>query len=271
MAFRLLSTSLAMFASSLVASAQLPVIRLYALSPAGGKSGTTFDVMVSGADLDELTALRFSDTNITARPKIGAETGLAEPNKFLVTIASNALPGSCEVRAVGRFGISNSRAFTIGVYNELVEGADNHATTSPMEVAVGTTVNAQADANAFDYFRFPATKGQRILIECRARVIDSRMEPLMVLYDSAGRELDRARNRELINFVAPENGTNVLKVSDLLYRGGSEYFYRLTLHSGPRIEFILPPSAVAGTTNKHTIYGWNLPGGTPATNIAMRD
>jgi len=269
MAFRLLSTSLAMFAGILVTSAQLPVIRLHTVLPAGGQAGTTFEVTVSGADSDELTGLRFTDTNITARPKVVAETGLVEPNKFLLTIASNALRGSCEVRAVGRFGISNPRAFTVGIYNEVVERGDNHAATSPMDVAVGTTINAQADANAFDYFRFTASKGQRVLIECHARVIDSRMEPLMVLYDRAGRELDRARNHELINFVAAENGTNVLKVSDLLYRGGPEYFYRLTLHSGARIEFILPPSAVAGTTNKHTIYGWNLPGGTPVTNTAV--
>ncbi|MGH8526995.1 MAG: hypothetical protein ACREXY_23155, partial [Gammaproteobacteria bacterium] len=54
------------------------------------------------------------------------------------------------------------------------------------------------------------------------------------------------------------------------YRGGSEYFYRLTIHAGPRVEFVMPPSAPAATTNRHTIYGCNLAGGAPATNMTLR-
>jgi hypothetical protein len=270
MAFRILLTSLAMFAGILAASAQLPVARLHAVSPAGGQIGSTFEVSISGADLDGVMDLRFSDTNVTAKAKILSETSLAEPNRFVVTISSNALPGKCEMRAAGRFGVSNPRFFAFGQHGEAAERGDNHTATNAMDMTVGTTVNAQADANAFDYFRFAATKGQRVLIECQARSIDSRMEPLMLLYDGMGREIERARNRDFFVFDAPETGTNVLRVSDLLYRGGSEYFYRLTIQTGPRVEFVMPPSAPAGTTNKHLVYGWNLPGSTPATNMTMR-
>jgi hypothetical protein len=270
MAFRILLTSLAMLAGILAINAQLPVARLYTISPAGGRIASTFEVSLSGSDLDDVTDLLFSDTNVTAKAKTASETGLTEPSRFLVTISSNALPGKCEARAVGRFGVSNPRFFTLGQFAEAAERGDNHSASSAMDVTVGMTVNAQADANAFDYFRFATTKGQRVLIECRARSIDSRMEPLLLLYDGSGREIERARNRDFFVFDAPETGTNVIRVSDLLYRGGSEYFYRLMIHNGPRVEFVLPPSAPAGTTNKHLIYGWNLPGGTPATNMTLR-
>ena len=270
MAFRILLTSLAMLAGILAAGAQLPVARLHSLSPAGGQIGSTFEISLSGADLDDVTDLLFSDTNVTAKAKILGETGLAEPNRFVVTISSNGLPGKCEARAVGRFGVSNPRFFVLGQFGEAAERENNHTATNAMEMTVGTTINAQADANAFDYFRFAATKGQRVLIECRARSIDSRMEPLMLLYDGTGRELEHARNRDFFVFDVPETGTNVLRVSDLLYRGGPDYFYRLTIHAGPRVEFVMPPSAPAGTTNKHIVYGWNLPGSTPATNMTIR-
>lgn len=259
-----------MLAGLMAASAQLPVIRLHTISPAGGQVGTSFEVSLSGADLDDVSELRFTDTNVAAKPKLLGETGLFELNRFVVTISSNALPGSCEVRAVGRFGMSNPRIFAIGQHAELAERGNNHALSDAMDVTLGTTVNAQADANAFDYFRFTTSKGQRVVIESRTGPIDSRMEPFMILYDGAGRELERARNRDLIVFDASDNGTNILRVSDLLYRGGSEFPYRLTIHAGPHVEFVMPPSAQPGTTNKHITYGWNLPEGTPATNMMMQ-
>src|SRR5688572_7931982 len=109
-----------------MAEAQLPVARLLTVFPSGGQIGTTFEVSLSGADLDELAELRFSDTNVSAKAKNHPETGFNEPNKFVVTVSSNALPGLAEVRAVGRFGISNPRAFVIGQWPEAAEKGGNH-------------------------------------------------------------------------------------------------------------------------------------------------
>ena len=102
MAFRILLTSLALLAGILAAGAQLPVARLHSISPAGGQIGSTFEISISGADLDDVTDLLFSNTNVTAKAKILSETGLGDPNRFLVTVSSNALPGKCEARAVSR-------------------------------------------------------------------------------------------------------------------------------------------------------------------------
>src|SRR5687768_6347378 len=137
MAFRILLTSLAMLAGILAINAQLPVARLYAISPAGGRIASTFEVSLSGSDLDDVTDLLFSDTNVTAKAKTASETGLTEPNRFLVTISSNALPGKCEARAVGRFGVSNPRFFTLGQFAEAAERGDNHSASSAMDVTVG--------------------------------------------------------------------------------------------------------------------------------------
>jgi len=39
-------------------------------------------------------------------------------------------------------------------------------------------------------------------------------------------------------------------LSRVLYRGGDDYFYRLTLSTGPRIDFVIPPAGVPGTRTR---------------------
>src|SRR5437667_12025142 len=87
--------------------AQLPVARVLTVFPPGGKVGSQFEVILTGADLDEANQLHFSHTGITAKQKVEETNGL--PGTFLVTIATNVTPGVYEARVVGRFGIANTR------------------------------------------------------------------------------------------------------------------------------------------------------------------
>ena len=259
---------LAAFAAPTSTQAQLPLARLYTLFPPGGKAGTTFEVTVTGADLDDANQLHFSQTNITAKPKLSEKTGEPEANRFLVTIGPDVSPGNYETRVIGRFGVSNPRAFVVGDLPEITSSTTNHAPESATEVALGTVVNGSADANAVDYFRFAARKGQRVLIECQARELDSRMDDMLILYDASGRELERQRRGGLLDFIAPADGRFIVAVSDFIYRGGEEYFYRLTIGAGPHVDFIFPPSGLPGAKSKYTLYGRNLPGGAPAEGLS---
>ncbi len=241
--------------------AQLPAARLSTIFPPGGKAGTTFEVTVTGSDLDDDTQLHFSHANITARQKVADKTGEPEANKFLVTIGADVPPDVYEARVIGRFGVSNPRAYVVGNLPEIPSPATSHAVTSAVEVALGTVVNGRAEANAVDYFKFAARKGQRVLIECLAKEIDSRMDDTLILYDAGGHELERQRRGGLLDFIAPADGQFVLALSDFIYRGGREYFYRLTVGAGPRLDYIFPPSGLPGAKGNYTLYGRNLPGG----------
>src|SRR5437660_1176292 len=99
--------------------AQLPVARLLTVFPPGGKVGNEFEVVLTGADLDEANHLHFSHTGITAKQKLETN-GLPEANKFLVTIGTNVTPGICEARVIGRFGISNPRSFVVSELAEVI-------------------------------------------------------------------------------------------------------------------------------------------------------
>jgi len=100
-----------------LALAELPAARITSVFPAGGKVGSTFTVNVVGSDLDDGSAIYFSQAGITAVPKMKRAVGLdapqPEPNTFVVTIATNVAPGVYDARVVGRFGVSNPRGFEV--------------------------------------------------------------------------------------------------------------------------------------------------------------
>jgi hypothetical protein len=242
--------------------AQLPMARLTGIFPPGGQVHSTVEVALEGQDLDETAELRFSHPGLTAKPKLAEANGQPEPNKFLVTIAPETPEGIYEVRAWGRFGLSNPRAFAVGSLPELIEASANHEASQAQLVALDRTVNGRTDNNAYDYFKFHAAQGQRVLLECLSERLDSRADPVLVLFHATGRELDRSRRAGLLDFTATEEGDYLLRVHDFLYRGGGEYFYRLQFSTGPYVDFVLPPSGLPGTKGSYTLYGRNLPGGT---------
>jgi len=248
--------------------AQLPLARLLTLFPPGGRIGSQFEIVLTGADLDEANQLHFSQTGISAKQKVG-ENGLVEANKFIITIATNVTPGVYEARVVGRFGISNPRSFVVSDLPEVITPTTNSSPANASAIPPGTIINGHSEANAFAFFKFTARKGQRILIECQAREIDSRMDAALILYDAAGKELQRSRGGGLLDFAAPSDGEYHFKLHDFLFRGGDEYFYRLAIGTGPHIDFIFPPSGLPGTKGKYLLYGRNLPGGTPARDLAV--
>src|ERR1043166_4122383 len=85
------------------------------------------------------------------------------------------------------------------------------------------------------------------------------MEPSLLLFDPNEHELERSRHGELLDFTAPANAEFILKVHDTTFRGGDEFFYRLTIGTGPQIDFVLPPAIETGRRAKITAYGRNLP------------
>src|SRR5690348_7851310 len=101
------------------ALAQLPTATLYAIYPPGAKQGTSVDVTVTGANLDDGERLVFSHPGITAQPKMSAvddfhpaPTKMAD--QFTIAIGADVPPGIYEARHIGRYGASNPRSFVVG-------------------------------------------------------------------------------------------------------------------------------------------------------------
>ncbi|HWA98423.1 MAG TPA: PPC domain-containing protein [Pirellulales bacterium] len=255
------------------AVAQLPAAQLYSLVPPGGRQGTEFTVRVAdGVDLDDLRQLVFSHPGIVAKLKPAEPLleGLPpEPStEFVVTIAAEVPIGVYDVRVVGRYGISNPRAFAVGDLPEVTETADNHSQAKAMPVPMNSLVNGFTEPSNVDYFRVDAQAGRRVLIEAWAARLDSRLDATLVLYDSAGRELLRDRNTgdrdPLLDFTAPADGAYVVAIQDAVYAGGVDYFYRLVVQNGPYLDFALPLAGPYGGHAQVTLFGRNLPRSEPS-------
>jgi len=248
------------------APAGMPLSRLSSVFPVGGKRGSTVEVTLRGADLDGSKRLHFSHPGISAVPAGG---------NFTVTIGPEVPLGLHELRAVGRYGVSNPRAFVVGARDETVEKEPNDTPEQATEVALEMTVNGKSERQAdVDYFRFQASKAQRIVIDCSAARIDSKFEGVIVVYDAAGFELERSRRSRrgdpCVDFTVPADGQYLLKVHDGTYRGKDEEFaYRVTLGTGPHLDFILPPCGLPGKESELQLYGRNLPGGEDAPGFTV--
>jgi len=265
--------------TALPALAQLPGARLHTVFPLAAEAGTTRDITLGGADLDDVAELRFSHPGLTAKPKQQPAGPFDDgprttPGVFELTVDEDTPEGAYEVWAVGRYGVSNPRQIVVSRGDEVLEAEPNNersqATLATLEAGLSGRIDGAADV---DWYKVSARKGQRILVRCQAKSLDSRLDPAMTLFDATGRELqslrDAAGHDLVLDLQAPADGDYFVKLHDFVFAGGPEYFYRLTASTRPYLDFAWPPVALAGRRQNHTLYGRNLPGGQPADGIAI--
>ena len=215
----------------------LPAPRLLTTTPMGGQVGTTVEVTITGENAEGADELRFSHPGITAAPKKDTG-GLPVPNQFVVTIAENCPVGIHEARVMTRLGISSSRVFNVGTLPEVLRQTTNTSLETAMPLQVDSICNASMTRQAIDYYSFEARQGQRIVVDCAAQGIDSKLKAVLIVADADGNDLQVERRGGAIDFLVPEVGTYVVKVHDLTYNGGPEYFYRLALQSAAEDEAV---------------------------------
>jgi len=274
---RLLACALAMSLTA-SAAAQLPVTQLTSIFPPGAGPGTTVEVTVGGNDLEDVDKLLFSHPGITAAAKMSTPSEF-EPNlkplagQFTVTIAGDVPPGIYEAIVVGRFGMSNPRQFAVGTLSEIIDGGGNTSPEKAIDLPVGSTVNGRVDQNNYDFLRLNLKQGERVMLDCAAERLDSRLNATLVLLNSSGREIARAKDTvgqdPVLDFTAPAEGAYLVKLYDFVYGGGADYVYRLSASAAPFVDFVFPPSGPAWSSNQYTLYGRNLPGGEPADGLAI--
>lgn len=239
------------FATLSPASAQsvcLPAPRLLTTMPMGGQVGTTFDVAVTGDNIEDAEALHFSHPGVAAVPKRD-DAGQPVPNKFVVTIAADCPVGIYEARVTARLGVSTARAFNVGDLPEVVRSKPNTSLETATSIAVNSITNAAMTTKAVDFYRFEAKQGGRIVVDCAAKGIDSKLKPVLIVADENGADLMVERRGGAIDFTAPKDGVYMVKVHDLTYNGGPHYFYRLALREAAVGETVprLPETQAVGS------------------------
>jgi hypothetical protein len=240
-----------------LARAEFPQPRLDRIFPLGGEAGTQVIVDIAGRDLEEVKTLHFDHPGLTSE--------FVEANKFRICIAQNTPVGTHDVRAVGKWGISASRLFVVSRgLTEIRDTEPNDSLDKAQAVPMNSAISGTSDTNGFDYFRFPAKRGERVTLECRTYSLDSLLRPALKLYDVAGKELARSAPYyygadALLDFVAPADGHFIVSVQDITYSG--DLPYRLTISNRPYVDNAFPPVVAPGQKTNLTLLGRNLPGG----------
>ena len=167
---------------------------------------------------------------------------------------------------------SNELPFAVGTLPEAMANSGATRREKAQKVKLPTTINGRiAHPGDSVFFRVEARAGEEIAVEVIARRLDSPLDSILRLTNSAGKELavnddfeDRgagllthhADSRILFRF--PVKGTYYLQLTDTQRKGGPEYAYRLRIaHPEPDFELRVAPSSLnvrAGNTAPVTVY-----------------
>jgi hypothetical protein len=207
-----------------------------------------------------------------------------------VTVAADAQPGPRELRLVTPRGVTNPLPFHVG---QLAENARKPMATSRLQIlgkeelslrkrpdneveeriTLPCTVNGQIASGEMNRYRFAARKGQHLVLFTAARqlipyiadAVPGWFQPVLTLYDSAGKEVaydddDRFNPDPVILFNVPRDGEYCFAIADALYRGREDFVYRVSIGELPFVTSIFPLGGRAGTQPAMRTSGWNLEG-----------
>jgi len=214
--------------------------------------------------------LRISGTGIKARI-----TGTADPKslRFTVQIDPKADLGERDVRVITKEGVSNRYRFFVGQIPEINEVEPNNDLAHAQPLAsLPILVNGCIDQSDQDFFTFKAKPGQTIVCMAQARsivpyiadAVPGWCDPVLTLSTTSGKVMQtvngfRFNPEPLLVFQPSADDVYVLSIRDVLYRGRSDFIYRLSIGELPVITDVFPLGGRRGTPLPVEIRGVNLP------------
>ncbi len=211
-----------------------------------------------------------------------------------ITISQRAVLGNREIRLNTPAGLSNPLVFQIGEYSEaqarilppdddfnrirnsivnpVLRIPPGTADRTPVSVQLPATLNGQLLPGCVDRFRFPARKGQNLVVIGGARelipyiadAVPGWVQLSVVLLDSHGKELVpsdqwRLTADPVLRFEIPADDDYIVEIADALYRGRDDFIYRVRLGEIPWVTSVFPLGIRAGNRSFIELQGWNLP------------
>ena len=226
------------------ANAQFPTLGLRSISQGLFSPGESYEVRVlESTNGDEISELVFSHDGIRAQAMAGPSKPYLKlesirHGSFRVTVDENVPEGRYEVRAVGRYGLSNPRSILVRRGTKVLsEHASDFGNAAKLDVGTSyfhTTVNRQRNC-----YSIPANSEGSRWIELETRAIDSQLTALVEVMNSKGIVLEScvSGDQSRLRFPVPSTTEDQLyvSVSDMLYRGGASYGYVLRVDEEPKI------------------------------------
>lgn len=235
-----------------MASAQItaPSPTISAVSPLGGKPGTTVELTFKGVELDGAKSILLTSLRDGRARSYPVEQVPAKKGVLAVKLPADAPADLYDIRLMARYGISNPRVFQISAADVVESSGKNSKSDAALAVTPESAIQGTFKAAVPHWFSFAGKKDQRLLGAFIGSGFDVRTSLVGSVYDKSGRELARLRDG-LLDVKLPADGEYKLKINDLMFGVGDDYGYRLSLTTG----------AVVWAAGKEAVYGWNLSGG----------
>ncbi|MCB1236735.1 MAG: PPC domain-containing protein [Verrucomicrobiae bacterium] len=122
-----------------------------------------------------------------------------------------------------------------------------------------------------DYFKFSAKKGERFRFRSYANKIGSPVDTVLYIYDAAGKAIANSDDADgssdsRIDFTAPADGEFVVRMRDMLDRGGEDFVYRIESEPFDPAILVTMPEMIRRDSQYHKQF--NVPkGGYYAMNV----
>jgi hypothetical protein len=235
--------------------------------PFAGMIGTTTDVEFH---LAGKAAPGFWATfPVTAEPVVAPDADVA---RFRLMMPHDAPVGIGALRFMTATGVSSLRLFFIDDIPTTARAENNTTPKNAQPLTLPAAVESDAQPLTNHYYRFAASKGQRVAFEVIAQRLNSRADPIVRLLDSTGRELAYcddtpglgADPRFAHTFAA--DGEYLLELRDANYDGGAEYRYRLRVGDFPAVTVPFP---LAGKRGLQTTFTFEGPGGDRLDSLSV--
>jgi hypothetical protein len=262
--FSVLGLVVAALAISTASAAPPTVTSLY---PPGVQRGQTVEATAAGT-FDTWPPQVWCDRkDVEIKP--GKDKG-----KLSITVAPDAVPGTCWFRLYDDQGAAMLRPLLIGTLPELLEQEPNDDFKKPQALkAAGVTVNGRLEkAGDVDCFAVPLRKGQTLIASLEAnRTLGSPMDGVLQVLSADGFVLQENNDYHGLDpqvvFTVPKDGTYIIRTfafpampdSSVRFAGGELFIYRLTLTTGAFADHAFPLAVAQSEGGKVELVGWNIP------------
>ena len=233
----------------------------------GGATAILFDVPGLSAEVVDMPAPKAAPPT----PKGTRKTALANAVRFKIIARSDAPLGPCEFRLVTPRGASSVGQIVVVADPVIIEDDalnDNPAIGQaiPLPCAVAGVVGKVEDV---DWYTFRPEAGQTVVfslwgnrLEDKIHDLQMHLDPILQLYDEAGRELAANDNHHfadpLLAYTFKSAGVYKIAVRDTSYDGNPNWSYVLQATTGPYAVTAYPMAVKPGASTDLAVTGFNL-------------
>ncbi len=237
--------------------------------PLGGVQGGTVELLVDGQNVSNPSAVAISGEGVRAaivKPEGAPATRVVGSStaRLRFEIATDAPVGIREFRLLTPAGLTNRALFEVSrATPSLRESEPNDRLTDAPRVPFPITIEGQIyPAEDVDQYRFTVAAGDELLFRVTAQPLESTLDAVLTLRDSAGRELasndDYATKDPVLAYRFAKAGEYTIEVRDIDFGGALEMAYRLAISREPFLRTVYPLGAARGTVADLHLFGVNL-------------